>query len=174
MRQIELREYSCPICNADLHQVGVDFSYQADKGEDTKTTYQCQGCNEKFCTKEEAHVSKPEEQPAFNCRYCGKRCSYLSLCDDWSDYFKCINCKVSYERRYDPGFPDVQTINMYTVLNGNLYVMRQFIDQNRTRVEMLPNDIEDTVVIAQEFAFLIPNITPSNIQDKLLTYLIFS
>lgn len=172
MRQIELREYSCPICNADLYQVGVDFSYQKDKGEETKTTYQCQGCKEKFCSIEDAHVAK--EQPLFDCRYCGKRCSYLSLCDDWSDYFKCLDCKVSYERRYDPGFPDVQTINMYTTIKGHLYVMRQFIDQNRTRVEMLPEKLDDTVVIAQEFQFLIPNITPFNIQDKLLTYLIFS
>jgi hypothetical protein len=175
MRQIQLREYSCPICNADLHQIGVDFSYRQDKGEETKTTYQCQGCNERFCSVENAHVEmRVGVTPEFACRFCGKQCSYLSLADDWSDYFRCLPCRVSYERRYSPGFPDVQTINMYTELNGNLYVMRQFIDQNRTRVEMLPSDIEDTVVIAQEFSFLIPNITPSNIQEKLLTYLIFS
>lgn len=174
MRKVEVLEYNCPICNADLWPIANDFSVDKERGEKTVTTMQCQGCKEKFYTEEEAHVSPEDKRPLFNCRYCGRQCGYLSLKDDWSDYWRCLPCRVTYEQRYSPGYTDVQTINMYTTINGKLYVMRQFIDRNRTRVELLPENLEDTVVIAQEFPFLFPNVTPFNVAEKLLTYLIFS
>jgi hypothetical protein len=172
-RRLETFEYSCPICTADLVVVGVDFNHFSNEDE-SKTTFACTGCKERFHHIEKPYVSPKDKTPEFKCQYCGGQCSNLALTDDWTDYWKCLSCRTSYEHRYDPGYQDVQTINMYTTINGHVYVMRQFMDRIKTRIEMLPEDVEDTVVIAQEFSFLLPSVTPINIQDKLLTYIIFS
>lgn len=177
-RRLDAFEYTCPLCTGELVVQGVDFSYHTDNGvaneAECKTTFQCSACKERFHHIEKPYVAPKEKTAEFKCRYCGKQCSNISLTDDWTDYWKCLPCKVSFEHRYDPGYPDVQTINMYAVVNSHLYVMRQFMDRGRTRIELLPENVEDTVQIACEFPFLLPSVNPSNIQDKLLTYLIFS
>jgi hypothetical protein len=172
-RRLDAFESSCPSCTADLVIVGVDFYHSSD-GDESKSTFECSGCKERFHHIEKPYVAPKDKTPDFKCRFCGRQCTNMALTDDWTDYWKCLSCKTSYEHRYDPGFPDVQTINMYTTINGHLYVMRQFLDRIRTRIEMLPEDVEDTIVIAHEFPFLLPAVNPTNIQDKLLTYLIFS
>ena len=174
MRQINLLEYSCPHCNADLIVHGVDFNYESVNGEATQTTYRCIGCLNFFYTIEQAHVASEDSRPEYKCPYCQKQCSYLSLKDDWTDYWKCIDCKASYQGTYSPVNTGIDTLNMYTTINNKLYVLRQFMHENRSRVDLLPEDPEDTIVIAYNFDFLFPNITPSNIQQKLLTYLVFS
>ncbi len=173
-RNLQAFEYNCPVCSADLVVQGVDFSYHAGGEAESRSTFECSACKERFSYIEKPYVAPADKTPEFKCRYCGKQCHNVSLTDDWTDYWKCLPCKVSFEHRYDPGYPDVQTINMYTMFNGRLYVMRQFMDRSKTRVEMLPENVEDTVMIVHDFPFLLPNINPSNIHDKLLTYLIFS
>jgi len=174
MRQIEILKYSCPQCNADLIVKAVDFSYDRINGEKTKTSYQCIGCREEFYSLEDAYVIAIEKAPEFNCPYCHQKCSYLSLKDDWTDYWKCLPCKVAFCQTFSANHTGIDTINMYTTIKGKLFVLRQFLRENRSRVDMLPEDPEDTIVIAKDFDFLFPNILPSNIQDKLLTYLVFS
>lgn len=180
MRQIELLKYSCPVCNADLIINGVDFSYDKDKGKKTKTRYKCIGCHDQFYSIEWAYVSSPDKTPEHICPYCHEQlCLYLSLKDDWTDYWECLPCKVSFQNGNISTYPVpkenyIEIVNMYTTINDKLYVLRQFIKENRSRIEMLPADEEDTVVIAQDFDFLFPNVLPTNIQQKLLTYLVFS
>lgn len=173
-RQVEIGEYGCPICNADLSATGVDFSYDRENGAKTKTTYKCIGCMEEFYSIEDAYEAPPEKTPPFLCTFCGRQTKYLNLKDDWTDYYKCVPCKTSFERSFSPHYEGVQTINMYTTLNGHLYVLRQFMEKDKSRIEMLPEDPEDTVVIAQVYDFLLPNVTPQNIREKILTYLVFS
>ena len=172
MRKLESfqQPYSCPNCTGDLWPVSTDFSYDQEHGGRTRVTVKCQACQEKFFCDESAHIRKSN----FPCRFCGLQCESLSLVDDWTSYYKCIPCKVSYEHQYDPGFKDITVINMYTKINSNLYVMRQYMRDGWTQIEMLPPDPEDTIVIAQRFDFLLPNINPTNIDQKLLTYLLFS
>jgi len=176
MKQIEILKYSCPQCNADLAVQAVDFSYDSTNGEKTKTTYRCMRCYEEFYSIEEAYVAPEDKtpEPKYICPYCHQPCSYLSLKDDWTDYWKCLSCKVSFSDTYSANHKGIDTVNMYTTIKGKLYVLRQFLRENRSRVDMLPEDPEDTIVIAKDFDFLFPNILPSNIQDKLLTYLVFS
>jgi DNA-directed RNA polymerase subunit RPC12/RpoP len=174
MRQIEILRYSCPQCNADLAVQAVDFSYDSTNGEATKTSYRCIGCLEEFYSIEEAYVSEPDKTPEYICPFCHDKCVYLSLKDDWTDYWKCLSCKVSYCQSLNPSWKGIEMTNMYTTLNSRMYVLRQFLNENRSRIDMLPEDEEDTIVIAKDFDFLFPNITPSNIQQKLLTYLVFS
>lgn len=174
MRKIDILQYSCPACNADLVATGSNFSFGQPGEEQTRTNYKCQGCHQEFYSIEEAHVLPPEKTPEFTCFYCGKQCTYLSLADDWTDYWKCLPCKVSYSQFYDPSWNGIDTISLFTTINNKLYVLRQFLSQGRSRVEMLPEDEEDTVVIAYEFNFLLTSVTPSNIQTKLPTYLLFS
>ncbi len=174
MRQIDICEYGCPYCNGNLIVQGVDFSYEAVSGESTKTTYRCAGCYEEFYSVEEAHVAEPERAPEYKCPYCGQSCKYLSLKDDWTDYWKCAPCKVSFSESYNPNTKGIEIVNMYTTINDKLYVLRQFMKDGTSRVDLLPEDEEDTIVIAYQFNFLFPNINPSNIQNKLLTYLVFS
>jgi DNA-directed RNA polymerase subunit RPC12/RpoP len=174
MRQIETMEYSCPVCAADLICQAVDFSYDNTNGENTKTSYQCIGCGGVFYSIEQAYVAEPDKTPEFICPYCKQQADYLSLKDDWTDYWKCPPCKVSFQSTYRTDWKDVDIINMYTTIKTRLYVLRQFLSLNRSRVDMLPADPEDTVVIACDFDFLLPNVLPSNIHEKLLTYLVFS
>jgi hypothetical protein len=152
----------------------VDFSYESVNGESIKTTFQCVGCLEFYYTLENTHVANPDNTPEYKCPYCQNQCSYLSLQDDWSDYWKCVPCKTSFTQTYNPNHSVIEIVNMYTVINNKIYVLRQFLYENRSRVDLLPADEEDTIVIAHEFNFLFPNVTPTNIQQKLLTYLVFS
>lgn len=172
MRKIEILQYSCPTCNAELICQAVDFSN--DSTGRTRSTYKCAGCMEEFYSVEHAYIAEPEKTPELACLYCEKQCTYLSLRDDWTDYWKCLPCKVSYEKSFHPNHGGIQVSNMYTTLNNKLYVLRQYYLENRSRVEMLPEDEEDTVVIARVFPFLMPTVNPTNIRDKILTYLVFS
>ncbi len=174
MRKIELLKYNCPLCNADLITRSVDHTHNATNQEVTKTNYRCIGCMEEYYSLEEPYTASPEKSPEYKCPYCNQLCTYMSLKDDWTDYWKCLPCKVSFSQSMMPNWKGIDTINMYTTLKGKLYVLRQFLSDNRSRIEMLPEDEEDTVVIAKEFKFLMPAVTPSNIQTKLLTYLVFS
>lgn len=169
MRQIEILQYTCPLCNAQLSCQAVDH-YE----EYTRTLFKCMGCMEEFYSQEQAHVAEPDKTPKFACPFCEKQCTYLSLQDDWTDYWKCLPCKVSYERSFHPEHEGLETTNMYTEIRGHLYVLRQYHWEDRSRVELLPENLEDTVVIAREFPFLMPTVTPTNIKEKLVTYLVFS
>lgn len=169
MRQIEILQYTCPLCNAQLSCQAVDHYEDV-----SRSLFKCMGCMEEFYSEEKAHVSKPEQTPKLACHYCQNQCTYMSLRDDHTDYWKCLPCKVSYEQNYSPNNEGIETVNMYTTIHGHLYVLRQYLWENRSRIEMLPEDLDDTVVIARAFPFLFPNVTPSNIETKLLTYLVFS
>jgi DNA-directed RNA polymerase subunit RPC12/RpoP len=171
MRKIEILTYTCPLCNGDLMCAALDFSFKKELGGRTKTSYKCMACGESFYSIEDAvETNQPSE---FHCLYCKEKATYLSLRDDWADYWKCVPCKVSFERTYSPAFEGIQTVNMYTVLHGSLYVLRQFMDCQKSRVEMLPENPEDIVAIAREFDYLFPNVNPININSKLSTYLLF-
>lgn len=173
MRQIEILQYTCPLCNAQLSCQAVDHYYTPDGGKST-TRFKCIGCMEEFYSQEEAHVAEPDKSPKLDCPYCNVPCTYLSLRDDWTDYWKCLPCKVSYEQSFHPDHSGIETTNMYTTIRGHLYVLRQYHWENRSRLEMLPENLDDTVVIAMMFPFLFPNVTPANIENKILTYLVFS
>lgn len=174
MRQIEILQYNCPLCNADLIAEGTNFSFSSPSGEQTRTNYKCIGCHEQFYSVEEAHVLPADRTPEFTCFYCGKQCSYLSLKDDWTDYWKCTPCKASFSQYCDTNWKGIDTVSLFTTIRGKLYVLRQFLNTGTSRVEMLPEDEEDTVVIAHEFKFLLPAVNPTNIQEKLPIYLLFS
>jgi len=174
MRQINFLEYGCPYCNADLVVHGVDFSYESVNGESTKTTFQCVGCKEFFYTIEDAHVSSPDRTPEYKCPYCLQQCTYLSLKDDWTDYWKCNPCKTSFSQSYSPDYKGIDIVNMYATINDKLYVLRQFTRSGTSRIDLLPQNEDDTIMIVKEFNFLFPNVLPSNIQTKLLTYIVFS
>lgn len=169
MRQIEILQYTCPLCNAQLSCQAVDH-YE----DYTRTLFKCMGCMEEFYSQEKAHVAEPEKAPKLDCQFCGQPCTYMSLQDDWTDYWKCLPCKVSYEQSFHPNREGLESSNMYTEIRGHLYVLRQYYWEERSRIELLPEDTEDTVVIAREFPFLMPTVTPSNIKEKLTTYLVFS
>ncbi len=169
MRQIEILQYTCPLCNAQLSCQAIDH-YESI----SRTQYKCMGCMEDFYSEEKPHVQEPDQSPKLDCTYCGQPCTYLSLRDDWTDYWKCLPCKVSYEQSFHPDFKGIETTNMYTVIRNYLYVLRQYHYENRCRIELLSENVEDTVVIAKEFPFLLPTVTPTNIKEKLTTYLVFS
>lgn len=169
MRQIEILQYTCPSCNAQLSCQAVD--HYDDK---SVSIFKCLGCMEEFYSQEQAHVAEPGKAPKLDCQFCNQPCTYLSLKDDWSDFWKCLPCKVSYEQSFHPSREGLEASCMYTEIRGHLYVLRQYYWENRSRVELLPEDLDDTVVIAREFPFLMPTVTPSNIKEKLITYLVFS
>lgn len=173
MRKIEVDRYNCPRCNASLRCVSMDIIYVYGETDQCKTTFKCCGCQKEFYSMERPGPM-PANTPEFTCPFCKESANYVPLRDSWADYWKCLPCKSTFEQTSISDREEIDVINMYTSLNGHLYVLRQYVHENWSRVELLPENLEDTVVIAHEFKFLMPNITPANIQEKLYTYLLFS
>lgn len=174
MRKIDIQQYSCPICAAQLIPDGVNFSFGSPGEEMTRQNYKCSGCPEQFYSLEEAYVLPADKTPEFTCFYCGAQCTYLSLQNDWTDYWKCTPCKATFSFMYNKDWADTDIISLFTTINNKLYVLRQFLREGTSRIEMLPDNEEDTIVIAYEFKFLMPSVNPTNIHEKLPTYMLFS
>lgn len=172
MRKIEVGRYNCPKCNADLLTNAVDFYFD---GQTMSTSqWKCTGCHEEFYSVEQPYVATPDKSPPFMCPYCEQDAIYVSLYDDWSDYWKCIPCRVTFERCWMTHQSGIHTVNMYALLDSNLYVLRQYLQENKSRIDLLPRNLDDTVIIAKEFPYLLPSVIPINIKEKLKTYLVFS
>lgn len=173
MRKIEVGIYNCPKCNADLFCTATDMYFMSKDVVKTRCNFKCLGCGTEFYSMELTGVGAPNS-PVYICQYCEKRTEYIPLRDSWADYWKCVPCQVSFEQTWMSSRTGIDVINMYTNLQGNLYVLRQYLHSSKSRVELLPENLEDTVVIAQEFPYLLPTVNPANIREKLLTYLLFS
>lgn len=107
-----------------------------------------------------------------NCDFCNQLLTVNDGCDGhWS---VCLACNVSFQATYATDWTTTDIISMQTYINGRTYVLRQFLSLKASRVDIIPDDPEDTIIIACNFNFLLPSVTPTNIRDKLLTYLIFS
>jgi transcription elongation factor Elf1 len=167
MKKIELNEYQCPICSNDLRVDSVSLM-----GTETKTYFSCHSCNEKYFSSEIPDVS--QRSPEFTCLFCHVKPQYLSLSNDWSDYWRCDACDCSFEARYLPDWDGLNTINMYAELKGKRYCIRQFLAENLTRIETIPVTDADAVVKIAEFDFLMPHVNPQNIVEKLPVYILFS
>lgn len=168
MRNIEIGKYTCPRCNASLLTIAEDLMC----GIQMTTRYKCAGCHEEYYSIE--YINTVKQPPELKCPFCKKPADYFVVSDSWVDYWKCLPCRSTFEQMYTLKHEGLTTIQMYTNIRNKLYVLRQFLSINKSRIEMLPENIEDTVVIAQDFAFLLPSVTPENIQEKLMTYLVFS
>ena len=173
--QIDRGQYYCPSCKNELYVEGTDFINHVHGGVsgDTKINWKCFSCQEKFFTLEKSYVYPSDKAPQFNCLYCNGPTKFHSLFNDWTDYRKCDVCNVSFESSYSANHIGAETINLYTIINDRQYVVRQFMWQNKCRVDFIPEDINELVVKVAEFDFILPQVTPANIQEKLKTYILF-
>jgi ribosomal protein L37AE/L43A len=110
-----------------------------------------------------------------HCPYCNKTLDNMSVIDDWYNYWRCNNCKVSHEEIiYAPNHFVSKSSSMYCEIKGKIYCLHQFYNYNFSRIELIPKNLNDTIIIVAEFNFLFPNVTPQNISQKLSTYILFS
>lgn len=168
----ELHPYLCLVegCTGDLFCTSED-----PLSEDRMLThFICNVCKTSHAYIESLHVLPRTQSPEKLCQFCNQQLDYFAMKDSWNDYYKCDTCKAHY-RSY---LRDVNNIcidvYLYTKINGKTFCLRQFSDTGKSRVDIIPDNLDDTIIVVKEFDFLFPDVTPQNIQDKLPIYILFS
>src|ERR1700676_2790650 len=128
MKQLTLYEFSCQICFNDLMVTSMDLMVN-----ETITYFKCSRCSEQYFSSEIPNTST--KSPDFKCPFCQTTPLYLSLVNDWNDYWKCIQCDSSFEARYSEDWDGINVINIYSKFNDKLYCIRQFLAENITKIE---------------------------------------
>ena len=167
----KLGAYECHLCKGQL----IALSNNPLPSGKMLTHFQCMACQADHAYVEEPYIHPPERRPQKACKFCGQPCDYYSLADDWQDYWKCNSCQVHYSEWLKTlNEPYGESIEIYTQIKGFKFCLRQYITENKSRLEQVPNDPEGTLIIIKNFDHLFPDVTPSNIQEKLPIYILFS
>lgn len=121
-----------------------------------------------------------------NCQFCSQPTTWIV---SWNDgFWKCEDCLVNYlpnpkvvdlftdiqEMEIDYKFCNIREIHMYANIDGKQYLLRQFMNEGYSRIDLIPDCANDTTIIILELNFLLPSVTPFNIKEKLHTYIMFS
>src|SRR5579885_3084128 len=162
--------YKCSLCKGDL----IPRSNNPLPDGQIWTHFQCLTCQADHYYTEKPYVAPPNNRPDKPCKFCGKLCEYYGLADDWQDYWKCDSCQVHYSswlRGLNEPFGE--SVEIYTRIKDKTFCLRQYMPDNKSRLEMVPDDPEDTLLIIKDFDHLFPDVTPSNIQEKLPIYILF-
>jgi len=97
-----------------------------------------------------------------NCHYCQKECRHINISNN---HWRCLPCKVDYR--------GVET-NIFGMINSTSYYFNIYNGPREFPVRImkgLPNDFAVNIVVNLTSR---PDITPSNVEEKLRTYLLFS
>lgn len=105
-----------------------------------------------------------------NCHFCNKKIrisSYGLLTNDW---FICDFCNVTYQ--YDDSI--LKIIRFKTILNDEKYCLDLMLKESTSEVIHIPFNTNKPVTVILHLPFLVQGINPSNCQDKIKTYIMFS
>jgi len=163
-------EYYCLICSGEL----IALSANPIEDGQIMTHFQCISCQADHCYVEEPYIHPPEKTPAYNCKFCNQSCKYFSLKDDWSDYWRCDPCDTHYSQVLVGSDTMAWEMDMYTRVKGIKFCLRQFMQEKKSRLEQIPDNPDDTLIIIKDFDHLFPDVNPQNIQEKLPIYILFS
>lgn len=109
------------------------------------------------------------------CSFCKLECKKEPF-DDYADYqdlpwFNCEACNVSYKKKLNI----VEVTRFYAKLNDRRYCLNLIHKSQRTQIfRMACNTDEPPYTLILSLPYMVPNINPTNCQDKIITYITFS
>lgn len=109
----------------------------------------------------------------YYCHYCKGRCQGANSDDDqvMDTWYSCNRCKAYYLVHFNGR---LESLILETFYRNLRYAVELIYVTKQTHIIRYPVDPEDTLVEVALLPFLAENITPSNIGEKLPTYLVFS
>lgn len=166
---------NCPICstnNIALHPSKPP--YQQIVIPSKAKIYQCPNCKTHFYSVEPNKVYLIK-RPSFACKFCNNFCGNIKWTgSDTHEHWACQNCMTEYKLRNSQ--PPIEVIDLYTRLNEHVYFISLITHQQKTEIyKMLPITDDDQFypeLISKIDA--LADVNPSNVNNKLKTYLIFS
>lgn len=104
-----------------------------------------------------------------NCHFCSKACR-LTISKNNHYWFLCDYCNITYCQ--DDG--NLVTIRFKTILNDEKYSLDLLLKDSVSEILHIPFNLKKLPTVILRLPFLIKGITPSNCQDKIKTYIMFS
>jgi hypothetical protein len=179
MRQIEVLQYTCPLCNAQLSCQAVDH-YE----EYTKTLFRCVGCLKEFYSQEKPHSRKAFNLSSFlmtNCEFCGKEL-HLSHYEGGQKIavYDCTHCPVLTSFHFMTEVGNLATDNMRIKTtfmldrNEHIYIWTNNYGKGISYI----TDVGVTLAKSGRDPLLIKfpkimNINPQNVHEKFAFYIVF-
>jgi hypothetical protein len=109
----------------------------------------------------------------FNCTFCQKPCRIVEMIPEEfiSAWMDCDSCNVSFEIK---GNNKCRRTRFHVELKNLPYCLDLLHDRETTQILLLPPDPDETVIIVVTLPYLIDNLYPSNVKEKIKTYIMFS
>lgn len=105
-----------------------------------------------------------------NCHFCNKECR-LTMSKDNRYWLLCDYCNVTYRQDNDS---NLEIIRFKTILNDEKYSLDLILKESASEVLHIPFNLKKLPTVILRLPFLIKGVTPSNCQDKIKTYIMFS
>jgi len=109
-----------------------------------------------------------------NCQFCQQPTKNAPWENDYdiSGWYDCKNCNISY-RTYCPN-GKVELIRFNVLFRNRNYCIDLDVTTNQTEILLLPQEMDDTIIIVLILPYIVEGLTPQNILSKLETYMTFS
>lgn len=112
----------------------------------------------------------------YNCAFCNQECiqTFPNTTYDGCylpSWYSCECCNVGYQLDCDD---KLEVTRFYSPLKDKLYCLDLLHKFDQTAISLLPPGAHSVIVAMLTFQHIIPNITPSNCQNKIETYITFS
>lgn len=104
----------------------------------------------------------------YYCMFCKRQCN-VGVATDW---VYCITCRTSFDIFY--GTYEVRRIFMDCIINDKCYQLQLDYIFKTSAIVILPDKTDDTIVMVTSFPFVLKNVTPENISNKIRTSVVFS
>lgn len=106
------------------------------------------------------------------CQFCGNATKYIySHHTIPEDTFKCFKCDTYF---IADRTGKLNQMSMNCSLKEKKYQLQMWYIHNMTRIIILPDNKEDTIIIVAEFPGTLSKVNPKNISNKIETYITFS
>lgn len=101
-----------------------------------------------------------------NCTFCNKNLIQGSF----TEWMYCQGCKASF----DIFGTIIGRIHMQCTIDGRCYQLEQDYVLKTARIVILPDTVDGTVIMVMDFDYLLKNVTPTNLEYKIKTSVLFS
>lgn len=106
-----------------------------------------------------------------NCHFCNKEYRLVSFVVTHYWYL-CDFCNIVYQHNYNTN--DLEVIRFKTIINDEKYCLDLLLKDSISEVLHIPFNSKKKDTLLLRLPFLVQGINPSNCQDKIKTYIIFS
>lgn len=104
----------------------------------------------------------------YPCHFCNKICEKG---ESWPDWLHCVKCKTSYLIGFSG---NVMTLFIDCLIEDKTFQLQMDYIHNYSRIVILPDSVDGTMIMVMDFPFLLKNVTPTNLVYKIKTSVLFS